>query len=180
MQVENLHFGKQSKTEPKEQNQVCLECHARGEQNEWHASAHGFENVLCSSCHSMHDPAKIVPKQATLSHGCSTAGCHDALMRDSTAADFTHAVGKKLGDQGQLTCAGCHDPHGPLNSDRCLDCHPQSPELLSKESQKARRFHEVATERGTECIRCHKAIAHPMSPLALQQQNGASEGIVGP
>jgi hypothetical protein len=71
-------------------------------------------------------------------------------------------VGKSIGDKGQVTCTGCHNPHGPLNSGRCIDCHPQSAETLSKESEKARRFHTVAAERGTECIRCHKALAHPI------------------
>jgi nitrate/TMAO reductase-like tetraheme cytochrome c subunit len=174
MQVENLHFGKKSKTAAKMQNEVCIVCHAKGAEQaerDWRASAHGFENVLCSTCHAIHDPARIVPAKATVSSGCSVAGCHAILMSGAEpAASFSHAVGKNIGNQGQVTCTGCHNPHGPLSSDRCVDCHAQTAEILSKQSEKARRFHEVATREGTECIRCHKALAHPIKPLQLEQQ----------
>jgi nitrate/TMAO reductase-like tetraheme cytochrome c subunit len=180
MQVSNLHFGKQSKAEPKVQNQACLECHANGERADWKVSAHGFEDIVCSTCHSIHVPEKIVLKKAEVASGCSVDGCHNTLMGDSTAADFTHAVGQKLGDDGELTCTGCHNPHGPLSSGRCADCHEQSAEILSKQSEKARRFHEVATRKGTECMRCHKGIAHPIPPLALKLQQEAMEQLIAP
>ncbi len=165
MQVANLHFGKQSKTPVEVQNKICLECHTKDGREEWHASAHGFEKLVCSTCHGIHDPASVVPAEATVSQGCKVAGCHDKLMADSEPTAFTHAVGRPIGDQGQVTCAGCHNPHGPLSSTRCLDCHPQTPEARAKESEKARRFHDVADEKGTECMRCHKALAHPIKPL---------------
>jgi nitrate/TMAO reductase-like tetraheme cytochrome c subunit len=94
-------------------------------------------------------------------------------MGTTTASDFSHSVGHDLGGQGKLTCPNCHNPHGPLSSARCLECHPQTPEILAKESEKARRFHEVAERKGTECIRCHKGIAHPIPPLVLQQSEEA-------
>jgi nitrate/TMAO reductase-like tetraheme cytochrome c subunit len=176
MQLENLHFGKKSKTEAKVQNQVCLDCHSKGAED-WEASAHGFENVVCSTCHAIHDPARIVPAKATASNGCSVAGCHVTLMDGASPDTFSHAVGRNIGNKGEVTCAGCHDPHGPLRSERCGDCHPQTPEVLALESDKARRFHDVAAERETECIRCHKALSHPIKPLAIEQreqQGGAS------
>jgi len=179
MQVANVHFGEKSKTRPAEQNKMCLECHDSGEQKDWQGSAHGFEDVVCSSCHSMHDPAKIVPAEATLSTGCTTT-CHTDLMKDAAAEDFSHAVGQSLGENGELTCAGCHNPHGPLDSHRCLDCHPREPELMAKESAKARRFHEVAQRKGTDCIRCHKGIAHPIPPLALEQADVEMKRLVAP
>ena len=64
-----------------------------------------------------------------------------------------------------FTCSTCHDPHGPLDSTRCVECHAQTPEVLAKQSEKARRFHATADEKGTECIRCHKGLAHPIGPL---------------
>jgi hypothetical protein len=183
MQVENLHFGKKSTTEPRVQNEVCIECHRKGAEEAekaWRASAHGFENVLCSTCHSIHDPTKISPAKEIVSSGCSMAGCHATLMGGAEPTSFSHAVGRAIGNKGQLTCTGCHNPHGPLNSERCADCHPQSKELLSKQSEKARRFHEVATQRGTDCVRCHKALSHPIKPLQLDEQNQTMEDSATP
>jgi hypothetical protein len=181
MQVANVHFGGESKAAPEVQNQRCLECHEKGEREAWHASAHGFEKVVCSKCHSMHDPAKIVPVKATVSEGCSTDACHGKLMNGTDPADFTHGIGRVLKGNGndKVTCPDCHNPHGPLNSGRCIDCHAQTPEVLAKESPKAKRFHEVAERKGTECIRCHKGIAHPIPPQAHQQSQDEMKAILG-
>jgi nitrate/TMAO reductase-like tetraheme cytochrome c subunit len=168
MQVANLHFGKDSQTKPEVQNQMCLECHENGARDDWHASAHGFEKVVCSNCHSMHEPGQVVPAKATVSSGCREE-CHQELMEDAKVSDFSHTIGRDLDGKGELTCVGCHNPHGPLSSGRCIDCHAQTPEILAKQSAKAKRFHEVAQRKGTECIRCHKGIAHPIPPLVLQQ-----------
>lgn len=164
MQVANVHFGRKAETQPTTQNQMCIACHGTMEQKAaWQLSAHGHEDVVCSSCHSVHDPAKVVPRRASVSGGCIE--CHAALMEGADATLFSHAVGRSLGDQGELTCSGCHNPHGPLESSRCLDCHSQAPEVLAKQSEKARRYHEVAVAQSTECMRCHKGIAHPITPL---------------
>ena len=175
LQVANLRFGKTSKTGPEVQNQMCLECHLDGAREEWHASAHGFQKVVCSMCHSIHDPDKIVPAKTTVSSGCGTKACHGELMGTAKASDFSHAF---LADEGEFNCTGCHNPHGPLSSDRCLICHPRMPETLANESEKARRFHEVAERKGTECMRCHKGIAHPIPPLVLQQSQEAMERLL--
>ncbi len=182
MQVGNLHFGKESKAQPEVQNQACLECHSKGDRANWKASAHGFERILCSNCHSIHDPKKIVPSEATVSKGCSVDGCHATLMRGKDLAGFSHAVGKKLEmkgmkftNDGRLTCASCHNPHGPLSSTRCIDCHAQSPEVLAKESEKARRYHEIAARKGTQCIRCHQELSHPIRPLEELRKKEAME-----
>ncbi len=167
MQVANVHFGANSATPPAGQNKMCVACHGTREQEEaWQASAHGYEKVVCSTCHSLHDPERIVPADATLNRVC--AECHSDLMGTASPSDFSHAVGRELGGRGQLTCTSCHNPHGPLESGRCLDCHAQTPEVLAQQSEKARRYHEVAAQRGTDCMRCHKGIAHPIKPLVLE------------
>ena len=164
LQIGNVHFGSGSANPPAQQNAMCAACHGTREQEvAWESSAHGYEDLVCNTCHSVHDPDKIVPKHATISSGC--AECHGDLMAASTVPEFSHAVGRKLGEGGELTCAGCHNPHGPLESSRCLDCHAQTPEVLALQTPKARRYHEVAAQKGTECMRCHKGIAHPIKPL---------------
>ena len=164
MQVANVHFGSQSGAKPEVQNKMCIACHGTMEEKEaWHASAHGHEKVVCSSCHSMHDPSRVVPGKASLSAGCLE--CHGDLMEGVEISAFSHAVGQSIGGQGEVTCAARQNPHGPLESSRCLDCHSQAPEVLAQQSEKARRYHEVGAARGTECMRCHKGIAHPIPPL---------------
>lgn len=168
MQVANLHFGKASKDPPQAQNQRCLACHATDSgKKDWHASAHGFENVVCSSCHSLHDPARIVPARATLSTGC-TESCHADLMAGADPSDFPHTI-------ELLACTDCHDPHGPLGSGRCTTCHPRTPDEVAAESAKARRFHAMAEEKGTGCILCHKGIAHPIPELVLEESAAVEE-----
>jgi len=173
MQVENVHFGAKSATSKREQNRMCLECHEANGRSAWSASAHGYEDVLCNRCHSIHDPDRIVPRSAAVETTC-TGSCHLDLMNGSPPTDFSHRVGDPLEDGGTMTCASCHDPHAPLGSQRCDDCHDQSAETLALQSEKARRYHKVAVKEDTECIRCHKGIAHPIPPL-LPQQSGTQK-----
>ena len=178
MQVANLHFGKGSKLAPKTQNAQCLECHGDDDdRSDWNATAHGSEDVVCSECHSIHQPAEVVPSEANMVATCSTSGCHDALMAGKDASSFTHPVGMKMHDESAMTCATCHNPHGPLNSLRCQDCHEAalSPAEMAKQSEKARRFHETAVKKKTDCIRCHKGLAHPIPPLEAARAAEAAE-----
>jgi hypothetical protein len=175
MQIENVHFGKGSGAAPEVQNQLCLECHENGGREAWRASAHGFEKVLCSQCHSMHDPAQVVPAQATVSAGCTNDACHGELMGNTKLSDFTHAIGHDLGGSDPLTCSDCHNPHDALNASRCNDCHSRTLKVVAMESLKAKRFHEVAERKGTECTRCHMGIAHPIPRLVLRESQKEKE-----
>ncbi len=181
MQVENVHFGQKSAVSAVQQNELCLECHRNdksGNREHWKAGAHGFEKVLCSNCHNMHDPNKVILANRDEKATCASVGCHDKLLKTSESVEYTHALGKNLSNKGELTCSGCHNPHGPLESDRCLDCHAQTPDVLAKQTAKAKRFHDVATEKGTTCVRCHKGIAHPIPPLALERSRLEMERLV--
>jgi nitrate/TMAO reductase-like tetraheme cytochrome c subunit len=179
MQVENLHFGKASKAPPRVQNQQCLECHENGARENWEASAHGFEDVLCSNCHSIHQPDRIIPTEPNIVTTC-TGSCHQDLMDDADPDSFSHPVGMKLEDGASMTCATCHNPHGKLDSTRCLECHKQTAEVLAKQSPKAQRFHKTAAEKGTDCIRCHKGLAHPIEDLESANGDDAVHEPIGP
>ena len=113
---------------------------------------------------------RIVPRDASVSEGCIE--CHRPMFEGTQLTDFSHAVGRQIDGRGEITCATCHNPHGPLESSRCLDCHSQEPAALAQQSEKARRYHQVAAERGTECMRCHKGLAHPITPLATTVPSG--------
>jgi nitrate/TMAO reductase-like tetraheme cytochrome c subunit len=176
LQVENVHFGTKTTTSPAEQNKLCLECHHDGDRQHWTASAHGFSEVVCSNCHSMHSPEAILPHEAADVATC-TEGCHEDLMAGTEPASFSHPIGQDLDGRGTISCAGCHNPHGSLDSGRCGDCH--SPEIdVTKQSAKAQRYHAVAKTRGTECIRCHQGIAHPIKPLLLEQAERDMQGML--
>lgn len=164
MQVENLHFGAGSKAPNAEQNSMCLECHADGARAGWKASPHGFEELRCSGCHSMHQPDRIVPARATTTATC-TESCHLDLMEGRSRSEFTHPVPAVSTSDDDFTCASCHNPHGALSSNRCAECHDLEAATLAKQSEKAQRFHATALDRDIECIRCHKGLAHPIPPL---------------
>ena len=168
LQVANLRFGKGSKVPAKTQNEVCLECHTGEKRENWHASAHGFEDIVCSTCHDLHSSTNIVLAGAQLTAGCGASGCHEDLVSEAGAGDFSHPVGLAIPGAEAFTCSDCHDPHGPLGSGRCGDCHAQKPEVIAQQSEKARRFHEVASARGTGCIRCHRGISHPLPDDVLE------------
>ncbi len=165
MQVSNVHFGKGSGAAAAVQNAMCLDCHDGGTQADWKTSPHGLDDVLCSTCHSMHQPDAIVPAHAASTATCNES-CHTNLMGGADPSTFTHPVTATPTDQNDFTCSTCHNPHGPLDSSRCSDCHDLSPGGMPAQSEKARRFHATATEREIECVRCHKGLAHPIPPLA--------------
>ncbi len=168
MQVDNIHFGKASTTGAEGQNARCLVCHEDGTAGHWKASAHGFEHLVCSTCHNLHSPSKIVPSRAKVTEGCMTSGCHADMMAKADPSEFIHPIGSATAGKDSFVCSDCHDPHGPLNSGRCGDCHAQTPALLAQQSEKAQRFHAVASARDTDCMRCHRGIAHPLPDDVLE------------
>lgn len=178
MHVANVHFGRKSDSAAEVQNGRCLECHQEGAREHWNGSAHGFEKVVCSTCHTAHQPDKLLPPNSELSSGCMAAGCHDQLFASTKPADFSHGLGQNLNGRGELSCAGCHNPHGPLSSARCADCHVRTSETIAGETPKAKRFHDVAARKGTECMRCHKGIAHPVPKRVIDAMEAEMERTV--
>ena len=53
----NFRFGKNSPLIAADQNDVCLQCHARGKQILWAGSQHEARDVTCVTCHTVHGPA---------------------------------------------------------------------------------------------------------------------------
>lgn len=164
MQVANVHFGKGSKAAATTQNRMCLECHDDGERAGWQMSPHGLEDVLCNTCHAIHQPDRIVPSKAATTGTCADS-CHTDLVESIDSDGFSHKVEMHPSDDDAFTCATCHNPHGPLDSVRCLECHEQDEATLAQQTAKAQRFHATARARDIDCVRCHKGLAHPIPPL---------------
>ena len=124
-----------SQLEPKKIQDNCLRCHSQTlARANIRASAHTENNVVCTSCHSIH--ASATPKfllakvQSELCYQCH------ADVRSQFSMPFKHRV-----NEGVMTCSDCHNPHGTFaptwgtptrsamvkqvegNEEACLKCH---------------------------------------------------------
>ncbi len=105
--------------------ELCATCHEQTA-NEWRASVHGTDNIVCEDCHNPHSQT---PKADMVTALCSN--CHK-----ERGDSFTHGTHANAG----LECSNCHmytaprdsQPHQGLvatghtfsvGSDACIGCH---------------------------------------------------------
>ena len=169
---------------------TCLRCHGQTlSRANIRRSAHTDDDVVCTSCHSIHKAA--TPKfllQKTQTELCYT--CH-ANVRAQFSLPFKHRV-----NEGFMQCTDCHNPHGSTpptwrvadrphnteqaqaNEEPCLKCH------IDKRGPFV--FEHVAV-RVDGCETCHnphgsvnaKLLKRPVVfTLCLECHNGA--GNFGP
>ena len=138
-------YGKGSPVPPMEQNGKCLGCHQDTGRMHWQGSAHESADLMCSSCHLIHQPDGVLRKEKE-SDVCT--GCHTRVR-----ADLQKASAHPL-RQGLLTCTDCHSPHGAPGpkglkdltvNQTCFHCHAEKRGPFLWE-------HEPVTE---ECTTCH-------------------------
>jgi len=114
---------------------ACLRCHSQTlSRANIRRSPHTENDVVCSSCHSIHKspaPKFLLAKQQTdLCYGCH------AQVRAQFSMPFKHRV-----NEGAMQCTDCHNPHGAFeptwkmasrprmisqaqaNEQPCLNCH---------------------------------------------------------
>src|SRR3954447_404892 len=114
---------------------TCLTCHAKDVgRSEIRRSEHTQNDVVCTSCHSIHrsvsTKALLAKKQANLCYDCH------GTVRAQFNMPFKHRV-----NEGVMTCTDCHNPHGTqaptwrmsarprmveqglANEEPCLKCH---------------------------------------------------------
>jgi DmsE family decaheme c-type cytochrome len=131
-------------------NQRCLTCHeANVNQRQFTRSEHAQNGVSCTTCHSVHQPAKreylLKASQPNLCFSCHTAQRADFMK------PFKHRV-----LEGLVNCTDCHNPHGtvttaqvrptPSQGDACVKCH----------SDKRGPFvYEHEPVRSEGCTSCH-------------------------
>ncbi|MBL8241665.1 MAG: DmsE family decaheme c-type cytochrome [Bryobacterales bacterium] len=120
---------------PNQALDACLRCHAKdANRANIRRSNHSQANVVCTSCHSIHqsDSSKglLAKKQADVCYGCHND------VRAQFSMPFKHRV-----NEGFMTCSDCHNPHGtnaPVwktgrrphlvdtglqNEQACMKCH---------------------------------------------------------
>jgi DmsE family decaheme c-type cytochrome len=120
---------------PEKTLDACLRCHSQTmSRANIRRSVHTQEDVVCSTCHSIHKspaPRFLLAKQQTeLCYGCH------ASVRAQFSMPFKHRV-----NEGAIQCTDCHNPHGAFagtwkmdvrprmveqregNEEACLNCH---------------------------------------------------------
>lgn len=132
-----------SQLAPKQVLDNCLRCHAEtlGRAN-IRRSTHSLAGVACNSCHSLHKPktqkALLAKEQRDV---CCT--CH-ANVRAQFSQPFKHRV-----NEGFMTCADCHNPHGTPAPSRAMSS----------------RLRMVDAALGNEepCLKCHNDEREPFA-----------------
>ncbi len=99
-----IRFSRDSVAPPAVQNGVCLKCHEKSMNAEWHAGPHAANDVTCASCHQLHTTRDPVRMRATQADVCYT--CH-VTKRAEFLKPYAHPV-----KQGKIACSDCHQPHG--------------------------------------------------------------------
>jgi DmsE family decaheme c-type cytochrome len=163
---------------PREGNETCLTCHARGPHAMWEGSVHDARNLACSTCHSVHafKSEKAQLKTARQMDTCAT--CH----RDKVAK--VDRSGHMPLREGKMECSTCHNPHGSTNvkqlrigdsvAEACTSCHADKRGPFLWEHAPTRdgctTCHDphgssnermLVTRPPILCQRCHVATRHP-------------------
>lgn len=131
-------------------DKTCLGCHLNQPTHVGRLmGGHAQSAVSCTSCHSIHGPAKTAALNCTQCHA-------------DTRAQFNKPHGHKLG-QGGVGCVDCHNPHGSTvaqsfrqsrsmqafaaNEPGCFKCHA---------NYRGPFTFEHAPVRNEGCASCHE------------------------
>jgi len=138
-------YGKDSPVPAEDQNARCLGCHQDTGRMHWQGSSHESADLVCASCHLIHQPDGVLRKERE-SDVCTS--CHWKVRADMHKAS-THPI-----RQGLLTCTDCHSSHGS-DGPRSLKTLTLNQNCYSCHAEKRGPFlweHEPVTE---ECTICH-------------------------
>ncbi|NBB91555.1 MAG: DmsE family decaheme c-type cytochrome [Gammaproteobacteria bacterium] len=115
-------------------NSTCMNCHAGEVAPHWSGSAHEFEELACTDCHSAHDPLG----DPALDPDRQVGLCFDCHQRERAEFMRPHrhplATGGFSSDPGLLACSNCHDAHGSAAvadldgmtlNETCYGCHAE-------------------------------------------------------
>ena len=154
-------YRKKTQTPVVERNDACLTCHQGGNRMNWHVSAHGTQDVACTTCHNVHAQRDKVREKAAQSEICYS--CHKE-QRAQMNRPSHHPV-----PEGKMGCSDCHNAHGSAGpkmlvkdsiNDTCYECHMEKrgPFLHN---------HQPVTEN---CAICHNPHGTTAPTLLKQRQ----------
>jgi DmsE family decaheme c-type cytochrome len=174
------------------QAETCLSCHQGklgGKHINWQSSVHANRDVVCTSCHVVHDKHDAVRDIKTQTEVCYT--CHKeqrALMNRPSH----HPV-----PEGEMACTSCHDLHNDnpksliksSTNDTCYTCHMEkrgpfvhSHEPVTEDCALCHQPHGTATPSLLRqrppflCQQCHSNTQHPATTAFWQAAGVATIG----
>ncbi len=154
--------------EPDEtQNQVCLNCHEKGERAFWRASTHAFRSVRCVDCHTVMGAVTAAeqPNPQIRNSPLSAEFANPFVVtRSETQVCLRCHLQKRMEinlpshmpiREGSMVCTDCHNPHGgpyphqlraATVNEVCYQCH----------AEKRGPFLWMHAPVAMNCLNCHK------------------------
>lgn len=185
-----LTFRKDAGEPVETQNRACLQCHERGLQTYWEASAHAGRGIGCVDCHKVMERtsdrfqlAKVGDRTPFFHKRAETEVCGQChLQRKAQLMRSSHMPLR----EGKIACTDCHNPHGTPNpsmlrqasvNENCYTCHAERrgpflwehPPVLENCSN-CHEPHGSVNDRLLKvtdprlCTQCHIATRHPGTP----------------
>lgn len=185
-----ISYRKGSGESVEAQNETCLQCHKRGVQTYWEASAHAGRGVGCVDCHTLMEKttdrfqlAKVDDKTPFFNKRAQTEVCGQChLQRRAALMRSSHMPIR----EGRITCSDCHNPHGSPNpaqlkqasvNENCYSCHTErrGPFLwehapVVENCSNCHEAHGTNNDRLLKltdprvCTSCHIHTRHPGTP----------------
>jgi DmsE family decaheme c-type cytochrome len=175
-----------------QQSDMCLQCHERGGQTDWHGSSHEARGLSCQDCHSVHEPG-VVKAQLKDSETELCFTCHKQKQSQFFRASH-HPI-----REGKMECSDCHNPHAVQNgkmvdqaavTETCYECHAEKRGPFLWEHIPVREDCMTCHEpHGTNhmkllkvkepflCQRCHSDTRHPGTLYDQSQLNNISNRL---
>ena len=177
-----VSFSKISKQEVLD---TCLKCHSQTlSRANIRRSSHTLNDVVCTNCHSIHNP---VTPQRSLAKTQTTlcTDCH-LNVKAQFSMPFKHRV-----NEGFMNCTDCHNPHGTFQPTWANGARPRHVENAKANEEPCMNCHadkrgpfvfEHSPVRVDGCLSCHvphgsansRMLTRPVVfTLCLECHNGA-------
>jgi DmsE family decaheme c-type cytochrome len=131
-----------------ENNQICLNCHLKGDRTLWHGSTHDERGLMCTNCHTI---MRNVSRKFQLKTAFQPDTCFQCHKNKRAEMWRTAHMPVR---EGKMVCTNCHNPHGSYSenliktatvNEVCWQCHAEKRGPFLWE-------HPPVTE---SCLNCH-------------------------